>query len=73
VEHSVIKSQALQVRIKEVRPGSKGLEVTYDLDKKDLPFPRRSSSRESLPLFLLAGFGFCGLVIIAPRLRRKRR
>ncbi|EDY22125.1 hypothetical protein CfE428DRAFT_0250 [Chthoniobacter flavus Ellin428] len=72
VEHRFVKSETIQVHIKEVRPGSKGLEVSYDLEKKDLAPQPHTSSREILPQFLLAGLGCCGLVLIAPRTRRKQ-
>ena len=76
VEHHDFNSQAIKVRIKEVRHGSKGLEVGYDIDKTALPPPQRnpphrSSNADVFPHFLLAGLGCCGLALIAPRRRRK--
>jgi hypothetical protein len=76
IEHHDFNSQAFKVHIKEVRYGSKGLEVGYDMDKTALPPPQRnpphrSSKRDALSPILIAGLGCCGLVLIAPRSRRK--
>ena len=62
--------RAVRIVVKDVTHGSKGIEVSYD---KDDGTPKKSAARaaDAWPHFLLAGLGCCGLVLLAPRVRRK--
>jgi hypothetical protein len=70
VEHQEFNSEAVKIRINEVRRGNKGIEVVHTTVKTPLaPPPRRRpilTTDAGLP-FLLAGFGCCGLVLLARR------
>jgi hypothetical protein len=69
-----VRSESVTIVVKDVRHGSKGIEVSFDKQNGSTSQPAKKSvaqATDAWPHFLLAGLGCCGLVLLAPRARRK--
>ena len=75
VEYHGFKNESVKIVVKKVSNSKAGIEVGYDIDKAPLPLrPRKQplpTTADAWPPFVLAGLGCCGLVLLAPRARRK--
>jgi len=71
LEYHGFNSEVVKILVKKVTYGKAGLEVGYDIDKTPLRAPPRRrptpGTAAAWPPFVLAGFGCCGLVLLARR------
>ncbi|MEP6672881.1 MAG: hypothetical protein ABJF10_27205 [Chthoniobacter sp.] len=73
VEYHRSKNELVKILVKKVSYGKGGIKVSYDVDAGPIPphQPSLPSTAGAWSPFVLSGLGCCGLVLLAPRVRRK--